>query len=78
MTHDVEEAVYLGSRVVVMSPYPGRIDSIYEARFARERGAEVRLDPEFLQLKRRIMERVRDTVAASFDDGQPTSIAAGA
>ena len=32
VTHDVEEAIYLGSRIVLMAPRPGRIDSIYECR----------------------------------------------
>lgn len=78
VTHDVEEAVYLGARVVLMAPYPGRIDSIYDVPFPQARDASIRLDPQFLQLKRRIMDRVRDTVATSFDDGRPTPIAVGA
>ncbi len=78
VTHDVEEAMYLGARVVLMAPFPGRIDSIYEMPFARLRDASIRLDPQFLQLKRRIMERVRDTVAVSFDGGRGVPIPVGA
>lgn len=66
VTHDVEEAVFLGSRVVLMAPYPGRIDSTYEVPFPRQRDAAMRLDPKFLALKRQIMTRVRETVATSF------------
>lgn len=78
VTHDVEEAIYLGSRVVLMAPYPGRIDSIYDVPSPGTRDASMRLDPAFLHLKRRIMERVRETVAASFDDPAPLSTAVGA
>ena len=67
VTHDVEEAIYLGSRVVLMAPYPGRIDFIYDVPFPGERDMSMRLSPPFLDLKRRIMNRVRDTVAGSFD-----------
>lgn len=66
VTHDVEEAIYLGARVVLMSPHPGRIDSIYPVPFGQSRNADIRLDPQFLELKRRIMGRVRETVTASF------------
>lgn len=77
VTHDVEEAVYLGSRVVLMAPHPGRIDSIYDVPFGRERHSSIRLDPGFLSLKREIMDRVRVTVAASFDAANSQSSAAG-
>ncbi len=67
VTHDVEEAIYLGSRIVLMAPYPGRVDCIYDVPFSRERDMSIRIAPTFLDLKRRIMNRVRDTVAGSFD-----------
>ncbi len=37
VTHDVEEAIYLGQRVVVMAPRPGRIDSIYDVPLPLQR-----------------------------------------
>ena len=37
VTHDVDEAIYLGRRVVLMAPRPGRIDSVYEVPLPRER-----------------------------------------
>ncbi len=37
VTHDVEEAIYLGSRVVLMAPRPGRIDSIYKVPLPAQR-----------------------------------------
>jgi len=52
VTHDIEEAVYLGDRVLVLSPHPGRL--VHEARvpFGRDRALDIKLDPNFLALKR--------------------------
>ena len=57
VTHDVEEAVFLGDRVVVMQPYPGRIRRIVPVDLPRPRN---RSDPAFL--------RIRDDVMADFLD----------
>ncbi|MCQ4284828.1 ABC transporter ATP-binding protein, partial [Pseudomonas stutzeri] len=43
VTHDVEEAIYLGSRVVLMAPRPGRIDSIYEVPLPAQRNQDMKL-----------------------------------
>ncbi|RUO99090.1 ABC transporter ATP-binding protein [Hyphomicrobium sp.] len=67
VTHDVEEALYLGSRVVLMSPHPGRIDTIYDVPLPKTRNVMMRVDPRFLTLKRQVMERVRETVGLSLD-----------
>jgi NitT/TauT family transport system ATP-binding protein len=61
VTHDVEEALYLGQRVVVMAPRPGRIDSIVDVPFGPERHQDLKLSPEFTALKRSILERIRET-----------------
>jgi NitT/TauT family transport system ATP-binding protein len=61
VTHDVEEALYLGQRVVVMAPRPGRIDSIVDVPFGAERHQDLKLSPEFTALKRSILERIRET-----------------
>jgi len=52
VTHDIEEAIYLGDRVLVLSPHPGRL--VHEARvpFGRERALDIKLDTNFLALKR--------------------------
>lgn len=57
VTHDVEEAAFLGDRVVVMQPYPGRIRRIVPVDLPRPRN---RSDPAFL--------RIRDDVMADFLD----------
>jgi NitT/TauT family transport system ATP-binding protein len=78
VTHDVEEALYLGTRVVLMSPHPGRIDTVYNVPLPKKRDVLMRLDPQFLQLKRTVMERVRETVGLSLDRSALGSIEAGA
>jgi NitT/TauT family transport system ATP-binding protein len=67
VTHDVEEAIYLGQRVVVMAPRPGRIDSIFEVPFGAQRDQDLKLSPEFTDLKRRILDRIRETSGMKTD-----------
>lgn len=67
VTHDVEEALYLGQRVVVMAPRPGRIDSIIEVPFGLEREQNLKLDPAFVALKRDILGRIRETSGIKTD-----------
>lgn len=54
VTHDLEEAILLGDRVVVMSAAPGTIVAEFPVGFDRPRDAAVTLTEEFLQLKREI------------------------
>jgi len=61
VTHDVEEAIYLGKRVVLMAPRPGRIDSTYDVPLPPDRTVEMKHSSQFLSLKSRIVERIRDT-----------------
>ncbi len=67
VTHDVEEALYLGHRVVLMAPRPGRIDSVYEVPLPPRRRQEMRLAPEFVALKRTILARIRETSGMKTD-----------
>jgi NitT/TauT family transport system ATP-binding protein len=67
VTHDVEEALYLGHRVVLMAPRPGRIDTVYEVPLPHRRTQDMRLSPEFLQLKRQVLERIRETSGMKTD-----------
>jgi len=63
VTHDVEEAVYLADRVIVLAPGPGHIDSIWsiELPAALQRTQDLKLTPDFLALKREILGRIRAT-----------------
>ena len=67
VTHDVEEAIYLGGRVVLMAPRPGRIDTIYDVPFGDQRTQDLKHTPEFLALKREILERIRETSGMKTD-----------
>ncbi|WP_342147963.1 ABC transporter ATP-binding protein [Methylorubrum sp. SB2] len=60
VTHSIPEAVYLSTRVVVMSPRPGRIVDIVDcAGLGPERPLEIRESPEFLRLCQRVREGLR-------------------
>jgi NitT/TauT family transport system ATP-binding protein len=61
VTHDVEEAIYLGQRVVLMAPGPGRIECIYPIPLGPERRQEMKHTYEFFALKAQIRERIRET-----------------
>jgi NitT/TauT family transport system ATP-binding protein len=63
VTHDVEEAVYLADRVIVLSPAPGRIDSVWDIDLppALDRTPELKRSPEFLAMESRILTRIRAT-----------------
>lgn len=67
VTHDVEEAIYLGQRVVVMAPRPGRIDSIIDVPFGSERHQDLKLSPEFIAIKKQILDRIRETSGIKTD-----------
>lgn len=58
ITHDVEEAVYLATRVVIMSPHPGRIARIVDVPLEYPRTEEMRLSPEFAELRTAIWRDV--------------------
>ena len=59
VTHSMPEAVFLSTRIVVMSPRPGRIIDIIETKFERRRTLEFRETPEFLEVARRVRDGLR-------------------
>jgi len=67
VTHDVDEAIYLGDRIVLMAPRPGRIDSVMSVPLPPRRTQDMKLSPEFLQLKRTLLDRIRDTSGMKTD-----------
>jgi ABC-type nitrate/sulfonate/bicarbonate transport system ATPase subunit len=59
VTHDIDEAIFMGSRVVVMSARPGRIKCDLPVPLAHPRSYAVKTSPEFSALKARLVEEIR-------------------
>ncbi|WP_206682813.1 ABC transporter ATP-binding protein [Chthonobacter albigriseus] len=67
VTHSIPEAVYLSTKIVVMSPRPGRIHDIVESNLPRgPRPLDIRETPEFLKIAHRVREGLR--AGHSYDD----------
>ncbi|WP_321345005.1 ABC transporter ATP-binding protein [Breoghania sp.] len=59
VTHSIPEAVFLSTKIVVMSPRPGRIYDIIESDLPRDRDLDIRETPEFLEIAHRVREGLR-------------------
>jgi NitT/TauT family transport system ATP-binding protein/sulfonate transport system ATP-binding protein len=59
VTHDIEEAIFLGTRVIVMSARPGRIKADIPIRLPHPRSYKIKTTPEFVALKERLVEEIR-------------------
>ena len=59
VTHSIPEAVYLSTKIVVMSPRPGRITDIIDSPLPPERPLDLRETPEFLEIAHRVREGLR-------------------
>jgi len=66
VTHSIPEAVYLSTRIVVMSPRPGRITDVIESTLPRERPLEIRDSSAFLEIAHRVREGLR--AGHAYDD----------
>jgi len=67
VTHDVDEAIFLADRVVIMSAAPGRIIDDFQVPLARPRAAEMATDEAFVKLKRRCLEAIRSESMRAFE-----------
>lgn len=66
VTHSIPEAVYLSTKIVVMSPRPGRITDVIESPLPKERPLDIRDTPEFLEIAGRVREGLR--AGHAYDD----------
>ncbi|MGI9371574.1 MAG: ABC transporter ATP-binding protein [Hyphomicrobiales bacterium] len=66
VTHSIPEAVFLSTKIVVMSPRPGRIHDVIESALPRDRTLDVRETPEFLKIAHRVRDGLRE--GHSYDD----------
>ena len=65
VTHSIPEAVYLSTRIVVMSPRPGRITDVIDSPLPRDRPLDIRDTPEFIQVAHRVREGLRAGMEAA-------------
>ncbi|EDX83874.1 ABC transporter, ATP-binding protein [Synechococcus sp. PCC 7335] len=67
VTHDIEEAVFLGDRILVMGVQPGRIKAELEVALTRPRHVDDMLTPEFTQLNRQVFNLIREETMKSME-----------
>lgn len=60
VTHSIPEAVYLSTKIVVMSPRPGRIANVIESTLPKERPLDIRDSPEFIEIAHRVRDGLRE------------------
>ena len=59
VTHSIPEAVYLSTKIVVMSPRPGRVTDVIESTLPADRPLDIRDSPEFIEIAHRVREGLR-------------------
>lgn len=77
ITHGIEEAVYLGQRVAVMTSRPGRIKEVIEVPFASRTSEEdLRSNPEFVRIRHQIWDLLKDEVQRAQEQEKSKSLLA--
>nr|WP_306265793.1 ABC transporter ATP-binding protein [Pararhizobium sp. IMCC3301] len=66
VTHSIPEAVFLSTKIVVMSPRPGQVHDVIDCNLPRQRSLDVRESAEFLDIAHRVREGLR--AGHSYDD----------
>ncbi len=65
ITHDLEEAIFLADRILVLSPHPGRVQELIEVPVPHPRSSAQFLQPEFLATKARLEELIHQSTTAA-------------
>jgi NitT/TauT family transport system ATP-binding protein len=60
VTHSIPEAVFLSTRIVVMSPRPGRIQEVIDCDLPRDRTLDIRETPHFMEVANRVRHGLRE------------------
>lgn len=60
ITHQINEAIYLADRVVVMSARPGRVKDVFKVPFERPRNLSLKRDPRFLELEDSVWKLIEE------------------
>lgn len=77
ITHGIEEAVYLGQRVAVMTSRPGRIKQVIEVPFeSRTTEEDLRSNPEFVKIRHQIWDLLKDEVQRAQEQEKDKSLKA--
>ncbi|CAH1202565.1 Nitrate import ATP-binding protein NrtD [Paenibacillus plantiphilus] len=77
ITHGIEEAVYLGQRVAVMTSRPGRIKEVIEVPFeSRTTEEDLRSNPEFVRIRHQIWDLLKDEVHRAQEQEKDKSLKA--
>ncbi|MBD1837024.1 ATP-binding cassette domain-containing protein [Coleofasciculus sp. FACHB-501] len=69
VTHDIEEAIFLSDRILVMGVRPGRIKETVVVNLDRPRHIDTMLSPDFVNLNRQVFELIREETLKSMDLG---------
>ena len=67
ITHDLDEAVYLADRILILDAHPGRLREVMEVPVPRPRSADQFLDPTFIAARRHIEELIHPRAAQAAD-----------
>ena len=71
ITHDLDEAIHLADRIIVLKPHPGEINEVIEVPVPRPRHPDQLISPEFLATKKRLEELIHPPVDDDNEDDAP-------